>query len=325
VLYPLKFRPIFKEKIRGGDKIRRILNQDYSPLTHCGEAWEISGIEPESNIVSNGFLQGNSLNELIEVYMGDLVGERVFNTFGEEFPLLIKFIDAKDDLSVQVHPDDKLAGNKHHCNGKTEMWYIIDAEPDARLNIGFNKPMNRQLLQRHIADNTLEEVLHFVPVKAGDAVFIPSGKVHAIGKGILLAEIQQSSDITYRLYDYNRRDKDGNFRDLHIEDALEAIHYNDTDNELIEYSTQPNRTNNVVCSPFFVTNFIVFDQSVEKIYADIDSFVIYICLRGKAKIISPEGDETIQTGECILLPASIENVVISPKPYCKLLETYLSN
>ncbi|MDR2406491.1 MAG: class I mannose-6-phosphate isomerase [Bacteroidales bacterium] len=323
MLYPLKFRPIFKEKIWGGDKIKSVLKQDFSPLTHCGEAWEISGIEPESSIVRNGFLQGNSLNELIEVYMGELVGEKVFDVFGEEFPLLIKFIDAKYDLSVQVHPDDKLARKKHHSNGKTEMWYIIDAEPDAKLNIGFNMPMNKQLLQKHIADNTIEDVLQFVSVKAGDAVYIPSGKVHAIGKGILLAEIQQSSDITCRLYDYNRKDKDGRLRDLHIEDALEAIHYDDTNNGLVKYSTQPNQTNNIIYSPFFVTNFMEIDQPLEKIYADIDSFVIYICLDGKAKITCPEGNETIQTGECILLPASIENVVIYPNPCCKLLETYL--
>ncbi|MDR0603414.1 MAG: class I mannose-6-phosphate isomerase [Bacteroidales bacterium] len=323
MLYPLKFRPIFKEKIWGGDKIKSIMKQDFSPLTHCGEAWEISGVDPESSIVSNGFLQGNSLNELIEVYMGDLVGEKVFDAFGEEFPLLIKFIDAKDDLSVQVHPDDILARKKHHCNGKTEMWYIIDAEPDAKLNIGFNIPMNKQLLQKHIANNTIEDVLQFVSVKAGDAVYIPSGKVHAIGKGILLAEIQQSSDITYRLYDYNRKDKDGNYRDLHIEAALEAIHYNDTNNELIKYSTQLNHTNNIVCSSFFVTNFMEIDRSIEKVYADIDSFVIYVCLNGKAQITCPEGNESLQTGECILLPASIENAVITPKPHCKLLETYI--
>jgi mannose-6-phosphate isomerase len=323
MLYPLKFKPIFKEKIWGGNKINRILKQDFSPLSQCGEAWEITGIEPESSIVSNGFLAGNTINELIEIYMGDFVGEKVFDAFGEEFPLLIKFIDAEHDLSIQVHPDDNLARKKHHCNGKSEMWYIIDAEPDAKLNIGFNMPMNRQLLQQHIDDHTIEDVLRFVSVKAGDSVFIPSGKVHAIGKGILLAEIQQSSDITYRLYDYNRKDKDGNFRDLHIEDALEAIHYHDTDNDLIPYPNKPNHTNNIICSPFFTTNFINFDKSVEKIYAEIDSFVIYICLDGKAEIICPNNKETIQIGECILMPASIENATIVPNPYCKLLEIYM--
>ena len=306
MLYPLKFKNIYKGKIWGG------------------EAWKISGIEPETSVVANGFLKGNTLNELIEIFMDDLLGEQVFKKFRQEFPLLIKFIDAKKDLSVQVHPDDTLAAQKHQCKGKTEMWYIIDAEPDAKLNIGFTIPMNKPLLQQHIAKNTVEDILHFFPVKSGDAVFIPSGKVHAIGRGILLAEIQQSSDITYRLYDYNRPDENGNLRPLHINDALDAIHYNETENALISYSKQQNSTNNIVYSPFFATNFMDFNQSVEKIYENIDSFVIYICLSGKAKIVYPEGEESIQTGECVLMPAAIENAIFYPEPHCKLLETYIA-
>ena len=323
MLYPLKFKTIYKEKIWGGSKIKSMLKQDFSPLSNCGEAWKISGIEPESSVVSNGFLKGNTLNELAEIYMDDLLGEKVFKKFGEEFPLLIKFIDAQKDLSVQVHPDDKLSAEKHHGNGKTEMWYVIDAEPDATLNIGFNRQMNRQLLKEHISQNRIIDVLNFVNVKAGDAVFIPSGKVHAIGKGILLAEIQQSSDITYRLYDYNRKDENGKLRSLHVDDALNAIHYNDADNALISYSKQQNRTNNIVHSPFFVTNIIDFNQSVEKIYTDMGSFVIYICLSGKAKIFYPNGEETIQTGECILMPADIEKAIFQPNTQCKMLETYI--
>lgn len=325
MLYPLKFKHIFKDKIWGGNRIKRILGQNFSPLSNCGEAWTISGIKPKPSLVSNGFLKGNTLNELIEIYMDDLVGEKVFDKFGYEFPLLIKFIDAEKDLSVQVHPDDELAHQKHQCSGKTEMWYIIDAEQDAKLNIGFNIPMNKQLLKTHIDNNTIEDILHFVPVKSGDAVFIPSGKVHAIGKGILLAEIQQSSDITYRLYDYNRTDENGKHRSLHIKDALGAIHYNETDNALISYSKQQNYTNNIVSTSFFTTNYMDFNKLVEKTYANIDSFVIYICLSGKAKISYSETSETIQTGECILLPALIKNVIIFPEPQCKLLETYIDN
>ena len=323
MLYPLKFKTIFKEKIWGGSKIKSILNQDFTPLSNCGEAWKISGIASESSVVSNGFLKGNTLHELAEIYMDDLLGEQVFRRFGEDFPLLIKFIDAQQDLSVQVHPDDKMAAEKHHCKGKTEMWYVIDAAPDAKLNIGFNKQINRQLLKEHLAKNTIMDALNFVPVQTGDAVFIPSGKVHAIGKGILLAEIQQSSDITYRLYDYNRTDENGKLRPLHVEDALNAIHYNDTDNALISYSKQQNRTNNIANNPFFVTNFIDFNQPLEKIYTNIDSFVIYICLSGKAKIVYSNGEETIQTGECILLPAMLEKANLIPKPQCKVLETWV--
>ena len=323
MLYPLKFKTIFKEKIWGGDKIKRILGKDFSPLKNCGETWEISAIEPDCSIVKNGFLAGNTLPELIEIYMADLVGERVFDTFGTEFPLLIKFIDAEKDLSVQVHPDDEVANRKHHTNGKTEMWYIIDAQSDSKLNIGFNQLMTKELLKKHIEDNTLENVLKYIPVKAGDAVFIPAGKVHAICKGILLAEIQQSSDITYRLYDYNRKDENGNLRQLHIDKALDAIHYNDVANSPITYSQEENKTNTIVRSPYFVTNYIHFDKPVEKIYADMDSFVIYICLEGKAKICYDEGEETISLGECVLMPAIIENAIFIPNGNCKLLEVYI--
>ena len=323
MLYPLKFKPIFKDKIWGGNKIKTVLGQDFSPLPNCGEAWTISGIDPDSSIVANGFLKGNTLNELIEIYMGDLVGEKVFDSFGEEFPLLIKFIDAGKDLSVQVHPDDKLAGKKHNCKGKTEMWYVIDADENSKLNIGFNRPMNKELLQKHLANNTLEEILHFADVQSGDAVFIPSGKVHAICGGILLAEIQQSSDITYRLYDYNRKDENNKPRQLHINDAIEAINYQDTQNGFISYSKEKNTTNNIVSNQFFTTNFMDFNKSVEKIYVSIDSFVIYICLSGSAKIICNESEETIRVGECVMIPASIESAIIHPEKQCKLLECYI--
>jgi len=323
MLYPLKFETIFKEKIWGGSRIKHILKQDFSPLANCGEAWTVSGIEPESSVVSNGFLKGNTLNELVEIYMDDLVGEKVFQQFGSEFPLLVKFIDAEKDLSVQVHPDDELAAQKHHCNGKTEMWYVIDAEPDAKLNIGFSTPMNKQLLKKHLDDNTIEDILHFVPVKSGDAVYIPSGRVHAIGKGILLAEIQQSSDITYRLYDYNRPNENGKLRPLHIKDALDAIHYNNTENALISYLKQQNSTNNIISTPFFTSNFMDLNKSIEKQYTDIDSFVIYICLSGDAKILCSESEETIKIGECVLVPAAIERAIFQPNPQCKLLETYI--
>ena len=323
MLYPLKFEPIFKEKIWGGDKIKNILKQDFTPLPNCGEAWEISAIESDSSVVANGFLKGNTLCELAEIYMDDLLGQKVFTRFGEEFPLLIKFIDAQKELSVQVHPDDKIAAEKHRCKGKTEMWYIIDSDPDAKLNIGFNKQMSKKLLKKQIAQNTIMDALNFVKVRAGDAVFIPSGKVHAIGKGILLVEIQQSSDITYRLYDYNRIDENGKFRPLHVEDALNAIDYNNMDNDLISYSKQQNSTNNIVQNSFFVTNFIDFNQPLEKIYTLIDSFVIYICLSGNAKIVCSEGEQTIQTGECVLMPAVIEKANIIPEPQCKMLETYI--
>jgi mannose-6-phosphate isomerase len=323
MLYPLKFETVYKEKIWGGNRIKHVLNKDFSPLKNCGETWEISAIEPDCSVVKNGFLAGNSLNELIEIYMGDLVGEKIFDSFGTEFPLLIKFIDAQSDLSVQIHPDNETAQKLHRGNGKTEMWYIVDAQPDAKLNIGFNQTMNKTLLKKHLDNNTLEEVLNFISVQAGDAVFIPAGKVHAIGKGILLAEIQQSSDVTYRLYDYNRKDENGNFRQLHIDKALDAIHYDDVANNVLAYPREKNRTCNIVRSPYFTTNYMDFDKAVEKIYANMDTFVIYICVDGKARIVYERGEETIALGECILIPAAIDQVNIIPENNCKLLEVYI--
>ena len=323
MLYPLKFKTIYKEKIWGGDKIKRLLGKDFSPLKNCGESWEVSAIESDCSVVSNGFLAGNTLAELVEIYMGDLVGEWVFDAFGLEFPLLIKFIDAKEDLSVQVHPDDALAEKLHQANGKTEMWYVIDAEKDARLNIGFNTPVTRPMLEEHIEKGTLEQILHFIPVQADDAAFIPAGKVHAIGKGVLLAEIQQSSDLTYRLYDYNRLDEQGKLRDLHLKQACEAIHYGDRNNELLSRPYKQNTTDNLIKTPYFTCNRLVFDRNVEKIYAGIDSFVIYICLDGAAAIQCSEGEETLSKGECLLIPASIDSVILTPCLSCKLLEVYL--
>jgi len=325
MLYPLKFKTIYKEKIWGGDRVKHILNKDFFPLKNCGETWEISGIQSDCSIVKNGFLAGNTLEEIIEIYMGDLVGERIFDTFGTDFPLLIKFIDAHQDLSVQVHPDDKMAREKHQSRGKTEMWYIVDAQPDSKLNIGFNKPVNKETLKKHIDENTLEEILNYVPVKVGDSIFIPAGKVHAICKGILLAEIQQSSDITYRLYDYNRKDEQGSLRQLHVKEALDAIDYENKNHNPIAYTQQKNNTNTIIQSPYFTTNFMDFDQAVEKIYADIDSFVIYICMGGGAKIQYEDGQETIQLGECVLMPASMEDAVFIPDGNCKLLEVYVLN
>ncbi|MCL2131805.1 MAG: class I mannose-6-phosphate isomerase [Lentimicrobiaceae bacterium] len=322
MLYPLKFQTIYKEKIWGGDKVKRLLNKDFSPLKNCGETWEIAAVEPDCSVVSNGFLAGNTLAELVEIYMGDLVGESVFDAYGLDFPLLIKFIDAKDDLSIQVHPDDVLAEKLHHANGKTEMWYVIDAEQDAKLNIGFSTHITRPMLEEHIEKGTLEQVLNFVSVQADDAAFIPAGKVHAIGKGILLAEIQQSSDVTYRLYDYNRKDEQGNYRKLHLKQAYEAIHYNDADNSLIRRPCKKNTTDNLVKNPYFVCNRLVFDQNVEKIYEGIDSFVIYICLEGTINIQYSEGEETLSKGECLLIPACIDSVRLCPCSCSKLLEVY---
>ena len=224
-LYPLKFTPIYKDKIWGGNKIHDLLGLNYAPLPNCGEVWLLSSVAGEASIVSNGFLEGNEINELIEVYMGDLIGDQVYEKSGEGFPLLFKIIDANAALSVQVHPNDALAQRRHQCNGKTEMWYVMQADQGAKLISGFNRKMDRTSYLKHLNENSLKDVLNFENAQKGDVFYMPAGRVHAIGSGILLAEIQQTSDITYRIYDWDRKDANGMARDLHTELALDALDF----------------------------------------------------------------------------------------------------
>lgn len=323
-LYPLKFSPIFKDKIWGGDKIKSVLNKDFGDLPNCGESWELSGVEDNVSVVSNGYLAGNSLDELIEVYMGDLVGDRVFENFGIEFPLLIKFIDANDDLSIQVHPDDELSRKRHNAFGKTEMWYVIQADPGSRLQAGFNQQVDAGVYLEKLANNELTDILNFEQVAAGDVYFIPAGRVHAIGKGILLAEIQQTSDITYRIYDYDRRDNDGNPRELHTDLALDAIDFTIYPEYKTKYQPQANESVELVRCKYFTTNMLEINEVVEKDYNELDSFVIFICLEGELAIETEAGTENIKKGETILIPASIESVTLKPSAsLVKLLEVYI--
>ena len=226
MLYPLKFKPIYKERIWGGRKIETVFGKKLPETEKIGESWELSGVDGDISVVANGKLKGNNLQELIEIYMGDLVGDRVFEKYGEEFPLLIKLIDADDNLSIQVHPDDKLAAERHHSFGKTEMWYVVGHEPDARLYLGFNQPVDKEKYLEYLEAGKLAELLNAYKVEDGDSYFIPAGTIHAIGKGLLIAEIQQTSDITYRVFDWNRVDpKTGKGRELHTALALDAIEY----------------------------------------------------------------------------------------------------
>ena len=226
MLYPLKFKPFFKEKIWGGEKIKKVLHRPVGNMDHCGESWEISAIEGNVSVVANGFFaEDNDLNELIEVYMGDLLGDKVYDQYGLGFPLLIKYIDATDDLSVQVHPDDQLAQERYGMNGKTEMWYVIEADKGAGLYVGFKEGVTRDQYCDAVDAGTVDQLLKFHPVKPGDLFFIPAGTVHAIGRGVLLAEIQQPSDVTYRIFDWNRVDEQGNSRELHVDEAFDAIHF----------------------------------------------------------------------------------------------------
>ena len=322
-LYPLKFKPIYKTKLWGGYKIKNMLQKADAP-ENCGESWEISTVEENVSVVSSGFLEGNTLTELIEIYMGELVGEKIFQKFGMEFPLLIKFIDATDDLSIQVHPNDLIAKERHNAYGKTEMWYIIDHEKSATLINGFNQESDPVSFLKALEQNTISNLLNYQEVKNGDVYFIPSGRLHAIGKGILLAEIQQTSDVTYRVYDYNRKEKDGTLRDLHIDESIDVIDYNKNTNVKNLYKHDYNKSVSLVKCNYFNTNFLDLTEPKNRDFELLDSFVVYLCTDGQAEIIYDQGEKiTISKGETVLIPNSISEYTLSPTPNATLLEIYI--
>ncbi len=323
-LYPLKFNSIFKERIWGGDKLPTLLNKNYS-IAHCGESWELSGVQDDISVVSDGFLKGNSLEELIEVYMGELVGEKVYDQFGTEFPLLIKYIDANDRLSIQVHPDDELAKERHGAYGKTEMWYVVQADVGAELISGFNRTIDRETYLIALQNGKLEDLLQFDPVKQGDVFFIPAGRVHGIGKGIVVAEIQQTSDVTYRIFDYNRVDDQGKPRELHTELALDAINFNHYPKGQTDYQPKLNEPAELVKCKYFTTNLLQITDSVERDFSSLDTFVIYLCMEGGYTLHWESESIPVQKGETLLVPASIENFVLIPVSgrETKLLEVYI--
>ena len=322
-LYPLKFNPILKDKIWGGNKLKNLLHKKGAGNL-AGESWELSGVQGDISVVSNGFLAGNNLQEVIEIYMGDLAGEMVYEKFGIEFPLLIKFIDATDNLSVQVHPNDEMAKERHNSYGKTEMWYILQAEPDSKLNIGFSKELTKEEYLIYLQERRLPEILNFEAVSPGDVFFMPAGRVHAIGAGILLAEIQQTSDVTYRIYDWDRVDDKGNSRELHTTLALDAIDFKYYNKYKTEYTVIPGKPSNIVSSNYFVTNMLELHKKVECDYAFLDSFVIYICLEGAFSIdYGQEEKVNVSAGETVLIPAILDIINLEPKSTSKILEVYL--
>jgi mannose-6-phosphate isomerase len=324
-LYPLKFLPVILEKMWGGSKLKDILHKP-TQSEKAGESWEISSVEGNISLVSNGFLEGNNLNELIEVYMGDLVGDRIFGKFGLEFPLLIKFIDANDILSIQVHPDDELAKKRYNSFGKTEMWYIMQAEKNAELIVGFNRAIDKEIYLKHLQDRSLSEILNTVTVKQGDVFFLPAGRVHAIGAGILLAEIQQSSDITYRIYDFDRTDINGIHRELHTDLALDAIDFSYYKDFRTNYKETTNQLVTIVKSDFFTTNKLILTRTLERDMINLDCFVIYMCLEGSCRIIYNDIDKVdVSQGETTLIPASLAQYYIEPNTSVTLLEIYIDN
>jgi mannose-6-phosphate isomerase len=319
--YPIKFRPILQEKIWGGNKLRDILNKQ-TDKENVGESWEISGVKDFISEVSNGSEKGQKLTELIRKYKADLMGKEIYKRFGDDFPLLIKFIDAKTDLSVQLHPNDKLAKQRHDSFGKTEMWYVMQADKGSKLNIGFNKTTNKEEYVNHLENKKILDILNFEEVDKGDSVFINTGKVHAIGGGILLAEIQQTSDITYRIYDWDRVDSEGNSRELHTELALDAIDFEKKDDYKLEYDHVENQSSEIASCEYFTTNYLPVKGKLKKNLSNLDSFVIYMCVSGEAEITIGSNSEEIKAGESVLIPANTKEVAISTEN-SELLEVYI--
>lgn len=323
MLYPLTFKPILKNVIWGGSQICPF--KGITPAQDgIGESWELSHVDDNFSVVAEGELANKSLDELIKTYGKELVGGKVIERFGTRFPLLIKFIDARDNLSIQVHPNDELAKARHNSFGKTEMWYVIKADKGASLYSGFSQQIDKEEYVKRVADNTIMEVLKRYDVNEGDVFFLPAGRVHAIGAGCFIAEIQQTSNITYRIYDYNRKDKNGNTRELHTELAKDAIDYTLYPDYRTHYKAHSNATVNLADCNYFTTNLIDIDTVMTRNFEELDSFVVYICMEGSATMTDNNGYEIyIHQGQTVLIPANNKTVNIVPTPKAKFLEAYI--
>lgn len=322
-LYPLKFETQYMEKIWGGHKIQKLLGKDIGDLANCGETWEISGVKGHLSKVSEGVLKGSTLPELIEAFGTELVGQRVKEQFGNEFPLLVKFIDAAEDLSIQVHPDDTLAKERHGGFGKSEMWYVFQADEGAKLISGFKRDTNKEEYLRYLNEGRLTELLNEEEVQTGDCFYLPAGRVHTIGKGLLLAEIQQSSDITYRIYDFDRVDAQGKKRELHTDEALDALDFRGHKEYKTTYQHGMNEVVPLVKSPYFHTNLLEYSTGTIREHFDRDSFVIYTCFEGEAEIIAEGHLTPIQRGDAVLIPQKFKQVHLKSNLGFKMLETYI--
>jgi mannose-6-phosphate isomerase len=318
-IYPLQFQPILKDRIWGGTKLKTYLNK---PITSeiTGESWEISTVENDVSIIANGFFKGKSLNELINEFPEQVLGTKVYKQFGKQFPLLFKYLDAREDLSIQVHPNDELAKKRHNSFGKTEMWYVMQADANAKLIVGFKEKSSPEEYLKSLENKTIIDILDTKNVKKGDVFFLATGTVHAIGAGTVIAEIQQTSDITYRIYDFDRVDANGNTRELHVDLALDAINYNVVDAQK-NYSKVENDANVMVDCPYFTTNFIPLDGAM-KLDKNKDSFLVYMCVEGSFELLYKEEKYEYTTGDTLLIPAEMTKFEIKGK--ASVLEIYIS-
>ncbi|MCC9071660.1 class I mannose-6-phosphate isomerase [Flavobacterium sp. F-65] len=318
-LYPLQFEPILKDRIWGGEKLKTVLNK---PITSkiTGESWELSTVEGDVSVVANGSLKGKALTAIIEELPNEILGTKVYERFGKQFPLLFKYLDAREDLSIQVHPNDELAKKRHGSFGKTEMWYVMQADTDARIIVGFKEDSSKEEYLENLNNNSLVSILDDVKVKSGDVFFLETGTVHAIGAGLVVAEIQQTSDITYRLYDFDRVDAQGNKRELHVDLALDAINYNKVDTYK-KYDKKPNESNVVVDCSYFTTNFIPLDGQVE-VSKNGETFTVYMCIEGAFEIEYNGNKSTYIKGDTVLIPAAMNEFILNGK--ASILEIYIS-
>ncbi len=322
--YPIKFHPILQEKIWGGTKLVSNFNK-VSKSKKIGESWEISGVEGWVSEVSNGKLKGSSLTEMVKDYGQTLLGKEVYNNFGEEFPLLFKFIDASENLSIQLHPNDELAKLRHNSFGKTEMWYVLDANEDSKLYAGFNGEYNKDSYLKEFNEGHILNMIHEDTIEKGDSFFIEVGTIHAIGKGALIAEIQQTSNVTYRVYDWDRVDDQGNSRELHTELALEALDFSKIGSCKINYETKLNKSTNIFSCKYFTTNKIILNRDLEIDLSVRNSFVVYMCVDGEAEVSVNNNLEQLKKGETILIAACIDEINFSVRKEVSLLEIYIEN
>lgn len=322
-MYPLKFQPILKQTLWGGDKIIpfKHLNEK---LERVGESWEISGVENNESVVINGEYRGYTLPQLVREFKDVLVGEDNYHRFGDTFPLLIKFIDAQKDLSIQVHPSDELAKKRQNSLGKTEMWYVIGAEKGAKLRSGFSKQITPKEYKEHVANDTITDVLMEYEIHAGDVFFLPAGRIHSIGAGAFIAEIQETSDITYRIYDFNRVDANGKKRELHTELAKDAINYEVQEDYRTHYEVEKNEPVELVACPYFTTSLYDIDEEVSCDYSELDSFVVLMCMEGNCTLTTDKEEPIeIHAGETVLIAAENNEVILNPHGKAKLLESYV--
>lgn len=327
-LYPLKFNPQPAERVWGGEKLVREYNKPFELGRSIGESWEISGFEEGSSVITGGYLDKNSIYDVIETYMGDIVGEEHYKYFGNEFPLLVKMLDIKDLLSVQVHPDDETAYDRHNSYGKTEAWYILDSEPDAVIYMGFNRDVEPNEFYKLCKEGRLEEVLNAYHPQKGDFFYIEAGIVHSAGHGVVIAEVQQLSDVTYRIYDWGRENNPKTKREMHLELAFDCINYKKYDPE--KYFVPAGSSNHLAHNDYFTINKYDLKDSFHIYTNKYDSFIVYFCSEGKVKI-TPDSfgmttniEYTFSKGEWILIPAAYEDFVLSPlEPGSQVLEVYV--